>query len=346
MSNENKYVVSASPHIVSENTTQRAMLDVIIALLPALIAGWYFFGLRVLVLVTVCVCSAVVAEFVYQWLYFGIKIKSEQNIPFSQALSQASAKSTINDLSAVVTGILLAFNLPVTMPLWMAIIGSVFAIVIVKQLFGGIGNNFVNPALSARAFLIAAWPGFMTGRFIAPFGSFAKYVTVDVVPSPTPLSIIKETGEAATSLLDAFLGNVGGCIGEVSTLAILIGAIYLLVRRVIDLRIPLAYLLSFAVLTFFFGTTPYSIEFVLLNMCTGGLMLGAWFMATDYVTSPVTKGGHIVFGIGCGIITFAIRRFGGYPEGATYAILLMNIASPLIDKLVRPRVFGEVKKRG
>lgn len=343
MANE-KFVVSASPHTVSSNTTQRAMLDVIIALMPALLAGWYFFGLRALIVATVCVCTSVVAEFVYQWLYYGVQIKNEQGIRFSQALSQASAKTTISDLSAVVTGLLLAFNLPVTIPLWMAMVGSVFAIVIVKQLFGGIGHNFVNPALSARAFMIASWPIFMTS-YIDPVHSFAKYV-VDATSSATPLSALKKTGEVAASLSDAFLGNVGGCIGEVSTLAILIGAIYLLARRVIDLRIPLTYLLSLAVLTFFFGTYKYDLHFVLISLCSGGVMLAAWFMATDYVTTPITGGGHIVFGIGCGILTFVIRQFGGYPEGATYAILLMNVASPLIDKLVRPRVFGEVKKRG
>ncbi len=343
MANE-KFVVSASPHTVSSNTTQRAMLDVVIALIPALLAGWYFFGLRALVVCVVCVCTSVVAEFVYQWLYFGVQIKNAQGIRFSEALSQASGKTTIGDLSAVVTGLLLAFNLPVTMPLWMAILGCVFAIVIVKQLFGGIGHNFVNPALSARAFMIASWPVFMTS-YIDPVHSFAKYA-VDATSSATVLSTLKETGEVTASLADAFFGNVGGCIGEVSAAAILIGAIYLLARRVIDLRIPLSYLLSLAVLTFFFGAYKYDLHFVLISLCSGGVMLGAWFMATDYVTTPVTPGGHIVFGIGCGLLTFVIRRFGGYPEGATYAILLMNVASPLIDKLVRPRVFGEVKKRG
>ncbi len=343
MTNE-KFVVSASPHIVSENTTQRAMLDVIIALMPALLAGWYIFGLRALLVAVVCVCTSVVAEFVYQWLYFGVQIKNEQGMAFGKALSLAGKKSTIGDLSAAVTGLLLALNMPPSIPLWMVMIGCVFAIVLVKQLFGGLGHNFVNPALAARAFMLSAWPVQMTS-FSGPVGSFAKF-SVDAVSSATPLSALKQTGNAAATLQDAFFGNIGGCIGEVCALAILIGAIYLLMRGVIDLRIPLMFLGTFAVLTFFFGTYKYDLQFVLLSLCSGGIMLGAWFMATDYVTTPVTKGGHWIFGLGCGIITFAIRRFGGYPEGVTYAILLMNIASPLIDKLVHPRVFGEVKKRG
>ncbi len=343
MANE-KFVVSASPHIVSENTTQRAMLDVIIALMPALLAGWYYFGLRVLILAVVCVCTSVVAEFVYQWLYFGMLIKNAQGIGFGQALSMASEKTAIGDLSAAVTGLLLAFNMPPSMPLWMVMIGCVFAIVIAKQLFGGLGHNFVNPALAARAFMLSAWPVQMTA-FSNPVGSFAKF-SVDAASSATPLSALKQTGDISVTLQDAFFGNIGGCVGEVCTLAILIGAIYLLLRGVIDLRIPLTFLGTLAVLTFLFGTYKYDLQFVLLSLCSGGVMLGAWFMATDYVTTPVTKGGHLIFGIGCGIITFAIRRFGGYPEGVTYAILLMNIASPLIDKLVHPRVFGEVKKRG
>ncbi len=343
MANE-KFVVSASPHIVSANTTRRVMLDVIIALLPALFAGWYFFGVRALVVTMVCVCAAVAAEFIYQWLYIGVCLHAERGICMKQALALASKQTCIRDLSAVVTGMLLAFNLPVTIPLWMAIVGTVFAIVVVKQLFGGLGHNFVNPALSARAFMLSAWPVFMT-NFIKPVGSFAKYA-VDAASSATPLGILKETGEVSVKLADAFFGNVGGCIGEVSTLAILIGALYLLLRRVIDLRIPLSFLLSLAVLTFFFGVHKYDLQFVLISLCSGGVMLGAWFMATDYVTSPVTTGGQIIFGIGCGLLTFVIRRFGGYPEGTTYAILLMNVATPLLDKLVRPRVFGEVKKRG
>lgn len=343
MANE-KFIVSASPHIASKNTLQGAMLDVIIALIPALLAGWHFFGLRVLVLATVCICTSVVAEFIYQWLNIGFQIKNDSRIALSAALRQSSNRTSIGDLSAVVTGLLLAMNLPVTMPLWMAMVGCVFAIVVAKQLFGGLGCNFVNPALSARAFMLAAWPAFMTS-FISPVNSFAKYI-VDVQSSATPLSLLKETGEAGVTLADAFLGNVGGCVGEVSTIAILIGAAYLLIRRVIDLRIPLSYLLTFAVFTFLFGTYPFDLHFVLISLCSGGIMLGAWFMATDYVTTPVTGAGQIVFGIGCGLLTFVIRRFGGYPEGTSYAILLMNIAAPLIDKLVRPRVFGEVKKRG
>lgn len=343
MANE-KFIVSASPHIATPNTTQRAMLDVIIALMPALLAGWYIFGVRVLLIAFVCVCTSVAAEFLYQWLYFGAKLKDEQGIRFSQALAQTKSRTSIGDLSAVVTGLLLALNMPVTVPLWMAMVGCVFAIVIVKQLFGGLGHNFVNPALAARAFMLAAWPLFLT-NYIQPVNSLSKYV-VDAVSSATPLSVLKETGEVSVTLADAFFGNISGCIGEVSTLAILIGALYLLVRRVIDLRIPLSFLITLSLLTFFFGVHKYDVQFVLISLCSGGVMLGTWFMATDYVTTPVTTGGQIIFGIGCGILTFVIRRFGGYPEGITYAILLMNVATPLLDKLVRPRVFGEVKKRG
>lgn len=345
---DQKFVVSLSPHISTAENTKTIMLDVIIALIPALIAGWFYFGIRALAVVCVSVISCVLAEYVYQWLYIGFKIKNEKRTTMRDALERAKSKTTVGDLSAVVTGMLLAYNLPVTIPYPMVIIGSVFAIIIVKQLFGGIGHNFVNPALGARAFMLASWPVAMTS-FVSPVMSFSKYINrVDVLTSATPLSLLKEGFEsaAAPSLYDAFLGRIGGCIGETAALLILIGGIYLMVRRVIDARIPLAYIASFALLVFFFGSQPYNINFVMYHLCTGGLMLGAFFMATDYVTTPTTKMGHIIFGIGCGILTFVIRRFGGYPEGVSYSILLMNVVTPLIDKYVHPRKFGEVSKRG
>lgn len=345
---DQKFVVSSSPHISTSESTRMIMLDVIIALMPALIAGWFYFGIRALAVTCVSVVSCVAAEYVYQWLYKGFLIKNAQQTTLSDALRKAVSKTDVGDLSAVVTGVLLAFNLPATIPFWMVVIGGVFAIVIVKQVFGGIGKNFVNPALAARAFMLASWPVAMTS-FVSPVMSFAGYINpVDAATSATPLAIIKEglAGNAAPSLYDAFLGRTGGCIGETATLLLIVGGLYLLIRRVIDARIPLAYLGTFALLVFFFGKEAYSLNFTLYNLCTGGVMLGAIFMATDYVTTPTTKMGHIIFGIGCGVLTFVIRRFGGYPEGTSYAILLMNVAAPLIDKYIHPKTFGEVAKRG
>lgn len=345
---DQKFIVSSSPHISTSENTRMIMLDVIIALLPALIAGWFYFGLRALAVACVSVAACVAAEYGYQWLYRGLLIRKEQQTTLGDALHKSASKTDVGDLSAVVTGLLLAYNLPVTIPYWMVIVGAVFAIVVVKQIFGGIGKNFVNPALAARAFMLASWPVAMTS-FVSPVMSFASYINpVDAATSATPLAILKEglAGNAAPSLYDAFLGRVGGCIGETATLLLIVGGIYLLIRRVIDARIPLSYLGTFAILVFFFGKEAYNLNFVLYNLCTGGVMLGAIFMATDYVTTPTTKMGHIIFGIGCGVLTFVIRRFGGYPEGTSYAILLMNVVAPLIDKYVHPKPFGEVAKHG
>lgn len=345
---DKKYIVSSSPHIATSENTRMIMLDVIIALIPALIAGWFYFGIRALAVVCVSVVSCVAFEYIYQWLYKGFEIRSKMNTTLKDALSRSADKTSIGDLSAVVTGIIIAFNMPVTVPYGMLIIGDAFAIIIVKQLFGGLGGNFVNPALAARAFMLASWPVVMTS-YVSPVMSFSNYIRpVDAVASATPLSLLKEGFEssAAPSLYDAFLGRIGGCIGETAAILIIAGGIYLIIRRVIDARIPLSYLLSFALLVFLFGSHPFDIKFVLYHLCTGGIMLGAVFMATDYVTTPTTKAGHIIFGIGCGVLTFVIRRFGGYPEGVTYSILLMNVASALIDKYVHPKKFGEVAKRG
>lgn len=312
-----KLLMSSSPHIRSGETTQRIMLDVIIALMPALFAGVFYFGFRALTLTVTAVAFAVATEAVMQ------KILGKP--------------VTINDLSAVVTGILLAFNVPATLPLWIVAIGAIFAIALAKQCFGGLGYNFVNPALAARAMLLASWPVRMTG-WVAP--------GADAVSTATPLAIIKggaeALGQAVPSLGDLFIGNIGGCIGETSTLALIIGGTYLLYRRVISPRIPVVYIATVAVLTFLFGGfDPYM---MIYNVLAGGLFLGAIFMATDYSTSPMTPKGQIIFGIGCGFLTSVIRYFGGYPEGVSYSILIMNVATPLIDKYTMPRKFGEVKK--
>ncbi|WP_434579233.1 RnfABCDGE type electron transport complex subunit D [Thermoanaerobacterium thermosaccharolyticum] len=310
---ENKLYVTSSPHFRSEDSIERIMLDVVIALMPALIAGIIIFGIRALFITVLCIIFSVATEAVIQIL--------------------THKEVTINDFSAVVTGILLAFNLPVSIPWWIAAIGSIFAIAIVKQVFGGLGHNFMNPALAARAFLLASWP--------VPMSRF----TVDGITSATPLAIIKGTESSCElpSLFNMFIGLRGGTIGEVSILALLIGAAYLLKRKVITLRIPLSYILTVAILTWVLGKNGLFTGDPLYHIMSGGLILGAFFMATDYTTSPVTPKGQIIFGIGCGVFTSIIRLYGGYPEGVSYSILLMNIATPLIDRYTTPKVFGEVK---
>ena len=281
------------------------MLDVCLALLPAVIFAVYWFGFGVLLTVLLSVASAILSEFLME-----------------KALRRPV---TIDDGSAAVTGLLLALTLPAGTPWYVPVLGSVFAICIAKQVFGGLGDNFVNPALAGRAFLLASFPAAMT----------TYPLVADAVTSATPLS-----SEFAGSVdyLQAFIGRIGGCIGEVSTLALLIGAAYLLIRRVIDWRIPLSYLGTMALLTVIGGGT------VLDSVLLGGTVLGAFFMATDYVTSPVTSWGRVIYGVGIGIINYTIRRWGAYPEGTTYAILLMNIAAPLIERFTRPRKYGEVKR--
>ena len=329
MSNLNvneKLIVTESPHVRGRSTTSSVMFDVVVALIPALLAGTVFFGYRAIVVTAVCVLFAVLAE----WGWCRILKKP----------------STIGDFSAVVTGLLLAMNLPVTMPLWMAAIGSVFAIIIVKQFFGGIGHNFMNPALAARAFLLTSWAAAMT-NWTEPFTKLGFWSNVDAVTTATPLSLVKEGATAnLPSYLNMFVGNTAGCIGEVSALAILIGAAYLLYRHIISLRIPLTYIITVAVFTFIFGgKNGFFTGDPLLHILSGGLMLGAFFMATDYVTTPYTKKGQIIFGFGCGLITSVIRLYGGYPEGVSYSILLMNVATPLIDRFTAPKRFGAVKEK-
>lgn len=308
-----KFVVSSSPHIRSEMTTQKIMLNVLIALVPAFLVSLYVFGLSSLLITVICVASCVLTEYIIEYLL--------------------KKPITISDLSACVTGVLIAFNLPVKAPWWLCIIGSVFAIAIAKQLFGGLGHNFINPALAGRAFLLASWPIRMTGT---------AYIPVDVTTQATPLGIVKEGLDLALpSNMDMFLGFPGvyGAIGEISALALLLGGIYLIVRGIISWRIPTFYLVTVVVMAFLFGEDP------IFQLCAGGLMLGAFFMATDYVSSPSTPIGQIIFAVGCGLLTMIIRKFGGYPEGVSYSILLMNCAAPLIQKYTKPRVYGTTKKK-
>ena len=321
-----KLVVTESPHIRGNNSTATVMRDVIIALVPALIAGTIVFGYRALLLAVWCVFASVF----FEWAW--CKLLKKPN--------------PIGDFSAAVTGLLLALNLPVSIPFWMAAVGCFFAIVIVKQFFGGIGHNFMNPAMAARAFLLTSWAQAMT-TWTLPFAKMNLFSNADAVTSATPLTMLKEgVAEGMPGYLDLFLGNVGGCIGEVSTLAILLGAAYLIARKVISIRIPAAFLLTVAAFTFVFGGSEGLFTGnALLHLLSGGLMLGAFFMATDYVTTPYTKNGQIIFGIGCGLIASVIRLYGGYPEGTSYAILLMNVVSPLIDKYIVPKKFGAVKEK-
>lgn len=321
-----KLIVSSSPHIASRNHVSGIMLDVVIALIPATIFGVFVFGPRAAVLVICSILAAVLSEYVYEKL--------------------TGRPVTIGDCSAVVTGLLVALNMPATAPLWLAMIGSIFAIIIVKQLFGGIGQNFMNPALAARAFMLASWPTLMTS-FSAPFERLPVFGNVDIVSSATPLALLKST-EAAGNLpnyLQLFIGNVGGCIGETSALLLLIGGIYLMVRKVINPRIPLCFIGTVALLSYIFGgQNGLFTGDPLYHILAGGLMLGAFFMATDYTTSPVTPWGQVIMGIGCGVITVLIRLIGGYPEGVSYSILLMNVLSPLIDKFTVPKRYGERQK--
>lgn len=312
-----RFLVSSSPHIRSGETTQRIMLDVIIALMPALFAGVFYFGFKALTLTVTAVVFAVAAEAVMQ------KILGKP--------------VTVNDLSAVVTGILIAFNVPATLPLWIVAVGSIFAIAVAKQCFGGLGFNFINPALAARAMLLASWPVRMTS-WVAP--------GADAVSTATPLALVKNgveaAGQALPNISNLFIGNIGGCIGETSALALIIGGAYLLYRGVISYRIPVAYIGTVAVLSFLFGGFNPSV--MIYQVFAGGLFLGAIFMATDYSTSPMSAKGQMIFAIGCGFLTTLIRFYGGYPEGVSYSILLMNLATPLIDRYTMPKKFGEVKK--
>lgn len=322
---EEKFVVSSSPHIKSSGGISSIMLDVIIALIPAICAGVYFFGLRAFALVLTTVASCVLSEYIYE------KITKKP--------------ITVGDFSAVVTGILLSLSMPPQLPLWMAVIGGAFAIVIVKQLYGGLGKNFMNPAVAARCFIMVAWAG-QFATFVLPFAGYGP----DAVSSATPLAILKGTSEGTLpTLLTAFLGGKAGCVGETSGLMLLLGFAYLLIKRIVDIKIPLSFVVSFALFTYLFGENATEFSqgyFTLMHILTGGFLIGAFFMATDYVTTPTTFWGQIIFGIGCGVITFAIRKFGAYPEGVSFAIIIMNVVTPLIERFTRPKSFGEVRSNG
>ena len=327
-----KLIASSSPHIRSNEDTRSIMLDVIIALMPALVMGVYVFGWRALTVTLVSVAACVV----WEWLYRKVMKKT----------------NSIGDLSAVVTGILLAFVCPVQIPYWMIIIGAFFSIVLVKQLYGGIGCNFINPALAGRAILLASYATAMTtwvkvGEKAAVIGSNA-----DIVTAATPLAMMKgvdaagwETLTNTYTLGDMFIGRIGGSLGEVSSLMLLLGGIYLLLRKVISWQTPVAFIATVAVITLISAPAGVSsVEYMAYNVFGGGLMLGAIFMATDYATSPVTKLGQAIFGIGCGLITVFIRRFGSYPEGVCYSIMIMNCTTWLLDKYIRPTIYGALKK--
>ena len=316
--------ISSSPHVHSPITTQTIMRDVLIALAPALVGSVYFFGIRALLVTLVSACAAVF----FEWAW--CKLMKQDN--------------KIYDLSAVVTGVLLAFVCPPTIPYWIIIIGDLFAIIVVKMLFGGIGKNIVNPALAGRAFMFS-WPVAMSTWVKVGFENAASPLGgADVVTAATPLSFMHQGQLPDVSVLDAFLGNVGGCIGETSALLLLVGFAYLLIRKVLNPRIPLSYIGTVAVLSLLFPMGHNNFQWMAYQLCTGGLMLGAIFMATDYVTSPVTKLGQIVYGIGCGVLTIVIRYFGGYNEGVSYAILIMNCCVVLLDRIGRPTKFGAPKK--
>lgn len=333
-----KFLVSSSPHITGPRTTAGIMLEVCIALVPAVIAAVYFYGIYVLFLITLSIGSAVGFEALFNVI--------------------VNKKQTVKDCSAMVTGLLLALNLPVSVPFYVPIIGSAFAVMVVKMLFGGIGKNFANPAITGRIFLVLAWSGIMT-RFVSPIdwslgaGEMFKYFGcilkgLDGMPmadgvatctTATPLASLTEgvTAVKALPVADMFFGGIGGCMGEVSALALLIGGIYLIVRRIIDWRVPVVFVGTVAVSSWIFGGSLY---YILPSVLGGGLLIGAFFMATDYSTSPNTKTGLIIFAFGCGFLTSLIRFFGSYPEGVSFAVLLMNILTPLIDKWVKPHIFG------
>lgn len=299
--------VSSSPHIRDNTTTSQIMLDVIIALLPATVFGIFNFGVNAGLIVAVTVATCVISEFLFE--YFLKKT------------------ITIKDFSAVVTGMILALNLPATVPLWLPVIGGIFAIIIVKQLYGGLGQNFMNPALAARCFLLISFTGRMT-NFV-----------YDGLASATPLAIMKNGG--SYDLFSMFIGNIGGTIGETSVIALLLGASYLVIKRVIKLTIPMTYILTFTLFTLLFSPQPFDLYYLGCQLCGGGLIFGAFFMATDYVTSPITKNGQIIFGILIGILTGLFRFFGSSAEGVSYAIIISNLLVPIIEKFTLPTPFGK-----
>ncbi len=311
--------VSVSPHLHAEITTQTIMRDVLLAMLPAVVASVVFFGPRALLVEAVCVAVAILCEWAFEKI--------------------CKRPVTVSDLSAAVTGLLLALNLPVGIPLWQAAFGSFVAIVLVKQMFGGIGYNFANPAITARVIMLVAFSGTMTSWVVPNFvDAVSSSTVVDAVSSATPLAILKQGGEGLPTLLEMFLGARGGSLGETSCLALLLGGIYLIARKVITWHTPVAFIGTVVVLTALLGQQP------LYQMMAGGLFIGAFFMATDYTTSPPTPAGKLIFGFGCGLITVAIRVWGNYPEGVSFSILLMNILNPYICMWTQPKPLGGVKE--
>lgn len=308
-----KLIVSVSPHLHKEESVKKIMWVVILALLPAGAAGVFIFGLSALWIIILGITSALITEAALQAI--------------------TRKKITVLDGSAFLTGLLLAYNLPPKVPFWLAIVGSFFAVAIGKQVFGGLGQNIFNPALVGRAFLMASWPKYMT-TFIKPFN-------YDAITSATPLALVKE-GKILENISypDLFLGIRGGCIGEVCVAALLLGAFFLLIKGYISWHIPLTYIFTTGMFTYVFGQKALFTGDLLFHILSGGLILGAFFMATDYVSSPLTNKGQIVFGIGCGLLTAIIRLWGGYPEGASYAILMMNAATPIIDRYTKNRIYG------
>ena len=309
------FVVSGTPHVRSKESIQSIMRDVIIALVPATAAGIYYFGLRALILIVAAIISAVF----FEWLYEKITKKPV----------------TINDLSAVVTGPLLAMNLPASAPVWVAIVGSAFAIIFAKQLFGGLGQNFINPALAGRAFLLASYPTEMT-TWVVPNG-----LAADAATYATPLAQLKN-GALDASLKQLVMGQVGGTIGETCAIALIIGGIYLLYKHVISWKIPVIYIATVFILFAVIGR--HGMRMPLQEIFAGGVMLGGIFMATDYASSPVTPKGQVIFAVGAGLLTYLIRTFGGYPEGVSYSILIMNCCVPLIERFTEPTIFGALPK--
>ena len=321
-----KLIASSSPHIRAKDDTRSIMIDVCIAMLPALVVSCFVFGLQALVLTVISVVSCVF----WEWAYRKLMKKS----------------CSVGDCSAVVTGMLLAFVCPVSLPWWAIVIGAFFAIVVVKQLYGGIGCNFLNPALAGRAILVASYAGAMTtwvtpAEKIGVFGSAA-----DVATGATPLALMKDGAfDQLPELMDMFLGRIGGSLGETSALCLLVGLLYLLIRKVISWQIPVAYIGTVALVSLISAPAGIgAVDYMLYSIFGGGLMLGAIFMATDYATSPVTKPGQLIFGIGCGLLTVFIRRFGSYPEGVCYSILVMNCCTWLLDKYIKPTIYGAPKK--
>ena len=305
-----KLVVSASPHVHSDFSTKKIMGMVILALLPAGVTGVYFLGLRSLAVIAACIIACVLSEWVWQKFVMKTKI-------------------TVCDLSAVLTGLLLAYNLPPAIPLWMAVCGSIFAIIVVKQFYGGIGCNIVNPALAARAMMLISWPTAMTTW------------TVNGISGATPLAAMKAGNAVDVSCWNLLVGNMGGCIGETCSIILILGGLYLIWENVISWRIPVVYILTTGILAAMFDHGGAFLP--LYEVLTGGLLIGAFFMATDYTTSPMSAKGQVIYAFGCGLLTALIRTWGGYPEGVSFSILIMNVAVPLIDMYTEPKVLGAPK---